>query len=320
MTPVLSVITPVYNAAKTMEKSLQSIRCSHPEKVELVFVDDGSTDRTSDLLASFIEKTPFRCQHIRQENQGVAAARNTALNHAEGEYLIFLDADDRFSEGAIDLILKEIGSDVDIVGWDWQTVYDGKIRHFRQADYSDAEGALRNLMGGTMKWNLWLFAVRRRMVVDNDFRFLPGADMGEDMGLMLRAFACSKRVRQIHNELYEYFAPGTDSISRQLDDKRRKEVTANLSLAESFLKSSPYAELCKTYLPYLKLYIKRPLLIGNCRDNYDLWYEWFPESNAFARKNRELPIHTRLLQWAASKRLWGLVRLYNWLFELLTGN
>ena len=318
MTPVLSVITPVYNAAKTMEKSLQSIRCSRPEKVEIVFVDDGSTDGTDGLLASFIEKTPFRCRHIRQENRGVAAARNTALDHAEGEYLVFLDADDRFPEGAIDIILKETDSEVDILGWDWQTVYDGRIRHFRQADYSDAEGALRNLMGGTMKWNLWLFAVRRRMVVDNDLRFLPGADMGEDMGLMLRAFACSKRVRQIHNELYEYFAPGTDSISRQLDDKRRKEVTANLSLAESFLESSSYAGLCRTCLPYLKLYIKRPLLIGKSKENYDLWYDWFPESNAFACKNKALPFHTRFLQWAASRRLWGLVKFYNYLFDRIT--
>lgn len=318
MTPVLSVITPVYNAAKTLEKSLQSIRCSHPEKVEIVFVDDGSTDGTSALLESYIEKAPFRCWHIRQENRGAAAARNSALNHAEGEYLVFLDADDRFPEGALDNILQEIDSEADILGWDWRTVYDGRIRHFRQAGYSDAEGALRNLMGGTMKWNLWLFAVRRRMVVDNDLRFLPGADMGEDMGFMLRAFACSKRVRQIHSEFYEYYAPGPDSVSGQLNDKRRKEVTANLSLAESFLNASSYAGLCRTSLPYLKLYIKRPLLIGKSKDNYNLWYDWFPESNAFACKYKALPFHTRLLQWAASRKLWGIVRFYNYLIDRIT--
>lgn len=314
----LSIIIPVFNAEKTIGITLRGILGQLPSVAEVIVVDDGSTDSTPKILADIASNNNARIQLIRQNNAGAAAARNTAIEHASGDYLAFADADDRFLEGAMDTILKEVESGYDIVGWDWQTVCEGRVRHFRQADYSDAEGALRNLMGGTMKWNLWLFAVRRRMVVDNNLRFFPGADMGEDMGFMLRAFACSKRVRQIHNELYEYCAPGPDSISRQLDEKRREEVAANLSLAESFLKTSSYAELCMTYLPYLKLYIKRPLLIGKAEDNYNLWYDWLPESNAFACKNKALPFHTRFLQWAASKRLWGVVKFYNYLFDRIT--
>lgn len=311
----LSVIIPVHDVERTLDRSLQSIRCSRPEEIELVIVDDGSTDGTGNRLVSFIDGSPFKCKLIHQENQGVAAARNTALDNAEGEYLVFLDADDRFSEGAIDIILKKLEGGVDILGWDWQTIYEGNVRHFRQAAYSTPEDALRNLMGGTMKWNLWLFAVKRKMLVDNGIRFIPGADMGEDMAFMLKAFACAGSLRQIHSELYEYNAPGIASVSRELDGKRRSQVTENLLAAESFLIDSRYRDLYKTYLPFLKLYIKRPLLIGKSREDFNLWYEWFPESNAFSCKNRELPFHTHVLQWAASKRLWGLVRIYNWLFD-----
>jgi len=314
----LSIIIPVFNAEKTLERMLRSISGELSREVEVIVVDDGSTDTTPLILTRFAQEFGSGFRVFRQENAGAAAARNRAIEEAAGDYLAFADADDRFLEGAMETILRETESGVDILGWDWKTVSESTSRCFRQADYSDAEGALRNLMGGTMKWNLWLFAVRRRMVVDNDLRFLPGADMGEDMGFMLRAFACSKQVHQIHIELYEYYAPGPDSISRQLDEKRRMEVSTNLSLAESFLKTSSYADLCKTYLPYLKLYIKRPLLIGKSKENYRLWYEWFPESNSFACKNKALPLHTLVLQWLASRRLWGMVRLYNVLFERVT--
>lgn len=315
----LSIIIPVYNAETTVGTTLRGILEQLSPEVEVIVVDDGSTDSTPEILAEMTSNVDAPVQVIRQENAGAAAARNAAIDHASGDYLAFADADDRFSEGAIDIILKELEGGADILGWDWQTVYEGNVRHFRQAAYSTQKDALRNLMGGTMKWNLWLFTVKRKMVVDNGIRFVPGADMGEDMAFMLRAFACAGSVRQIHKELYIYNAPGVASVSRQLDGKRRSQVTENLTAAESFLMDSSYGDLCKANLPFLKLYIKRPLLIGKSLDNYHLWYEWFPESNAFACKNRELPFHTRVLQWAASKGLWGLVRLYNWLFEVFTG-
>ena len=208
-----------------------------------------------------------------------------------------------------------VESDVDIVGWDWQNESDGKVRRFKQADYSDSEGALRNLMGGTMKWNLWLFAVKRRLVVDNNIRFLSGTDMGEDMSFMLRAFACATSVSQIHEVLYEYNAANPTSISRQLSPKRQSEVSDNLQVAEKFLMASPYKKMCKEYLPHLKLYIKRPLLIGFSKDDYRQWYNWFPEANTFAFKNKALPLWTRTLQWFASKRMWSCLFIYNLLYK-----
>ena len=314
----LSIILPVFNAEKTLEKTLRSILKQLSSEVEVVVVDDGSTDSTPMILSRFASEHGDRFHVIRQENAGAAAARNTAIEQATGDYLAFVDADDRLIEGAVETILKETENEVDILGWDWQTDFGGNVRRFRQADYQDAEFAIKNLMGGTMKWNLWLFAVKRKLLEEKEIRFLPGADMGEDMGLMLRTFACATHVRQIHEVLYEYNASNPTSISLQLNEKRRKEVSRNLSLAESFLMSSPYAEVCKVFLPHLKLYIKLPLLIGKAKENYHLWYEWFPEANAFACKNEALPFHTRFLQWMASRRMWNLVLLYNDIYKTVT--
>ena len=311
----LSIIIPVFNAGDTVEKTLHSIVEQLTSEVEVVIVDDGSTDATPEILFRFAKNARNAIRVIRQDNAGAAAARNTAIVNAKGDYLAFVDADDRFCENAIDTILKAVENDADIVGWDWQNVDGGKVRRFRQADYSDAEGALRNLMGGTMKWNLWLFSVKRKLVVDNGIRFLPGYDMGEDMSFMLRSFACATKVSHIHEVLYEYNAANPTSISRQLSPKRQAEVTRNLQVAEEFLMTSPYKDLCKEYLPYLKLYIKRPLLISSSKDDYRQWYNWFPEANAFASKNKDLPLWTRALQWLASKRMWNDIKLYNLLYK-----
>ena len=311
----LSLIMPVYNAAHTLARTLQSLSSQLCREVELVVVDDGSTDATPEILSRFAREYAGNCQLVRQNNAGAASARNTALEKAKGEYLTFIDADDRFMDKAVATVLRELVVGMDILGWDWISVNEGKARRFRQAAFSTPEEALKNLMGGTMKWNLWLFAVNRSLIMGNGIRFLDGADMGEDMAFMLKCFACANSVRQIHEVLYEYNASNPSSISQQLNERRRREVSLNLASAESFLIGTSYVELCRQYMPHLKLYIKLPLIIGMSIDDYKLWHKWFPESNVYACKNNDLPLRTRFLQWLASRKLWNCVKLYNILYQ-----
>lgn len=311
MTPILSIITPVYNAEKTIDTSLQSIKCRRPEDVEIILVDDGSTDGTGVLLESFIEKSSFRCKLIHQENKGVAAARNLALDNADGEYLVFLDADDRLNEGALDRLLSLLETETDILGWDWVNENNGQIRSFRQADYNTPSDAIENIMCGLMKWNLWLFSIKRDLIKKNDLFFIPGADMGEDMHFVLKAFASATKVCQIHEVLYRYNTANPASISNVMNEKHRQNVCINLCATESFFRKSRYSELFDRLYPQLKLYIKRPLLIGTSMENYRLWSSWFPETNSKAGSYQTLPFHTRLLQTLASNRMYALIWLYN---------
>lgn len=311
----LSIIMPVFNAGKTLERTLLSLAGQLTSLVELVVVDDGSTDSTPDILSRFAGESGEAFHIFRQDNAGAASARNTALNYAKGEYLAFVDADDSLCAGAISTILRETESGADIIGWDWQNENSGKIRRFYQPAYSSPSEALKNLMGGTMKWNLWLYAVKRSLVLENGIRFLDGADMGEDMAFMLKCFSKAGTVKQIHEVLYEYNASNPASISQQLNERRRDEVSGNLDSAEKFLMETDHAELCRQFLPHLKLFIKLPLLIGQSKENYRLWYGWFSEANAFACKNNALPLRTRALQWLASQKMWNGVKFYNVLYN-----
>lgn len=305
-----SIIIPVYNAEKTLAASLDSLRAQRFRDFEAVFVDDGSTDRSPAILEAFAADSGIPCRYVRQErNSGVAAARNRGLKEARGEYLAFLDADDILVPEALEKIAAAADG-ADIIGWDWLLGFEQNARPMRQAAYDSPLQAIKNLMGGTMRWNLWLFALRREWLLAEGLRFLVGANMGEDMQLMIAAYARAERVVQLRETLYRYNAVSATSISRQFTPERRREIEENLSAALRAVAASPYAAELTPYGDYLKLFLKLPLLIGTDRTLYRLWYDWFPESNAAAMQNKALPLRTRLLQALAARKQWWAVSLY----------
>lgn len=113
-TPLVSVIVPAYNAEKYIEEAIQSVVDQAYQNWELIIVDDGSTDATSQIIASFEDK---RILLIEQENAGVSAARNRGLSEVKGKYITFLDADDVLPPQSLKARVEYLEShpDVDLV-------------------------------------------------------------------------------------------------------------------------------------------------------------------------------------------------------------
>jgi glycosyltransferase involved in cell wall biosynthesis len=96
-----SVVVPTYNYGRFIEQCLQSILCQHGEDYEIILIDDGSTDDTRSVAERFVQQLPAgRLRYLYQENQGPAAARNRGIDEAKGEFVWFLDSDDRLIPGA----------------------------------------------------------------------------------------------------------------------------------------------------------------------------------------------------------------------------
>lgn len=119
MKPTISLIIPCYNVEKYITAALQSVldnlSLRNDARVECLIVNDGATDRTAQLIEQFcqnqfaLRQIPFRV--ITQDNAGLSAARNSALDIAQGEYLLFLDSDDVFENQALDKLLQAIDSE-----------------------------------------------------------------------------------------------------------------------------------------------------------------------------------------------------------------
>lgn len=103
--PLISVIVPVYNVEKYLRRCLRSIYEQTYKNIEIVLVDDGSTDVSLQLLEEYAKKDS-RAKIIRQKNMGLSAARNTGIRYSKGEYLTFIDSDDYVTHDYVEYMYK----------------------------------------------------------------------------------------------------------------------------------------------------------------------------------------------------------------------
>jgi glycosyltransferase involved in cell wall biosynthesis len=105
--PLVSVLIPCYNQAHFLSEAIESVLAQTYPHFEVIVVDDGSTDNTSEVAGRYPEK---KVRLIRQDNRGLSRARNRGLSESEGEYVVFLDSDDRLLPGALEVGLEHLHS------------------------------------------------------------------------------------------------------------------------------------------------------------------------------------------------------------------
>ena len=104
---MISVVIPVYNGKKFLAETYETLCGSEEKDLELLFVNDGSTDKSAELIKEF-QKKDSRVKYFEKENGGIASSRNYGLQHAEGEYVCFLDQDDFVKTDMFSLMLEDI--------------------------------------------------------------------------------------------------------------------------------------------------------------------------------------------------------------------
>ena len=104
---LISFIIPIYNAELYLENCINSILSQDPEEIEIILVNDGSTDKSPTICDKYAKENS-NIKTIHQKNQGVAGARNTGIKAGSGEYLFFIDNDDWIKEGAVNILKKSI--------------------------------------------------------------------------------------------------------------------------------------------------------------------------------------------------------------------
>lgn len=141
-----SVIIPAYNCESSIAKTVKSICDVQIEEMEIIIVDDGSTDNTSNECRSLAEQYPL-VRYYYQENQGVSAARNTGISKAAGKYILFWDSDDKADTELLKkcmLTAKEKNADMLIFGMSFRNVYKGKTFHVENKQCAREEMIIQN--------------------------------------------------------------------------------------------------------------------------------------------------------------------------------
>jgi len=186
---LISIIVPIYNAEKYLEKCLESIKSQTIENIEVILVDDGSKDESSKICLKYMELDK-RFRLIMISNGGVSRARNIGLDSARGEYIIFIDSDDYISniycEKLLGLITKHDDIDIALCGY-YQVYNDKKI--YKRSRLTDGIYKSKEILGkivddgkmsGFLIGSVCAAIYKYSIIANNDIRFRENISANED--------------------------------------------------------------------------------------------------------------------------------------------
>ena len=210
---LISVIVPVYNTAPWLRRCLDSI-CAQPYRnLEILCVNDGSTDNSAEILAEY-EAADSRIKVFTQENAGLSAARNTALAHAAGEWVTGVDSDDYLEPDIFRRAMCCAADQVDMVAFGVRCVWENEEKHpeiFEQYAADEVQPMSVELASGLLVcfWNkLW----RRSVITEHSLRF-PHGLVHEDDAFFYQFVPYARQVAMCEAVGYNY-AQRTGSITK----------------------------------------------------------------------------------------------------------
>jgi glycosyltransferase involved in cell wall biosynthesis len=232
---LISVVMPCYNAAPYVGEAVESVlRQTYPQ-VELIIVDDGSTDASAQIVARLAAAHPDRITVLHQTNSGPYAARNYALGHAHGNFIAFLDADDHWHPAALErLHAAMIDTQADVAYCGWQNVGEaaGNTQPYLPPDYVESDAAALFLQSCPWPINGVLL---RRQLVDRLNGFSERLPTAMDYDLWLRMLATQPTVVRVPEVLafYRRYPRGNAHIPRW------RQVFDAVAVREAFVRRHP---------------------------------------------------------------------------------
>ena len=222
--PTVSVVIPEYNAEKTLRRMLDSVLGQTWQKMQVILVDDGSSDGTVVLAREAAEKDP-RLTVIAGESLGVSATRNRALELCSGKYIRFVDADDTLPADSMERMVRRAekdGSELVIGGYDQ---YFGEKRSFHNLagrdDTVPCDGMMSHLCSHANSYFygvLWNKLFLREIVERKHCRFQEDLTWGEDFAFVMDYLGSVKQVSFMKDSLYDYRrTAGSTSVRQVLD-------------------------------------------------------------------------------------------------------
>lgn len=278
--PLVSVLVPVYETEKYIERCVRSLMEQTLKDVEFIFVDDGSKDKSIEILNRVVREYKNRIVQIihHDKNKGLAAARKTAFECAKGKYFICCDSDDWVDkdiyERMVTMAEKE-SADIVCCGIYKETSISEKCVY----DY--AEDNMSIIL--SPRYFGWIYGAVWNKLIRADFMkehaILPweGINMWEDSCLTIRLRALSKKTVIMKDCFYHYNLYNEGSITFNFKKSKVLEMIQAVIRIEDFFEKNGYRKESKKLIDFLKISSKEVLLRFPSRDNIALFKDTFPE-------------------------------------------
>lgn len=240
----ISIIIPAYNADKTIDKCLNSILKQSYQNIEIIIVNDGSTDDTYSICCKYAERYSNLIV-IDMKNEGVSKARNTGLMRACGDWILFLDADDYVDSNFCNVIYD--ANNADLIICSYADVYDKKIvkNTYRKAGYSNSINGVGELIGVSNLAYVWGKFYKKEIIDKHFVSFNESLDYGEDNIFVLTYCKYISSCFVTKNKFYFFTHKQEGSLSKQYVDN-----------IDEFIKlfNNAQSELYERYPSYKTIY------------------------------------------------------------------
>ncbi|MFH0808035.1 MAG: glycosyltransferase family 2 protein [archaeon] len=237
--PAVSIIMPVYNSEKYLEKSIGSVLSQTLKDIEIICVDDCSSDDSFRVLKEFARKDKRIRVFKNKKNIGPGGSRNFGVKKARGEYVCFLDSDDWLERDACEKLYKKGRlDDLDVV-YIWpKLVFADKIildkRLLSLKDIEDNGVVFRKNLMRKVAWAPWSKFIKRDLLIKNKIVF-PDIYIAEDMNFSAKVIYYAKRIGFVDEYLYNYNLREGSLMSYTKPKRRIENYFESVRLMEKFL-------------------------------------------------------------------------------------
>ena len=276
----VSVIVPIYNAYDYLGTALDSILVQTLKDIEVICIDDGSTDRSLDIIKKYHE-ADSRVRVVTENNAGVSTARNKGIARARGEYIIFLDADDFYEPTLLEKLYefaKAENLDIALSRFD---IYNSKTEKFTASvdeNHGDifAQGAIVSknefpdyIFESTTGY-VWNKLFRAEMIKEKELMFAPELYIFEDVHFVCAALSFANRIARLEEVLIHHRVYSDQSRAKLFKKYYNKVPDVYLKIKEFLMRNGTYIPLSLSYLNLsasrcFKIY---NLLSGDAKENF----------------------------------------------------
>lgn len=318
--PKVSVIVPVYNTELYVERAIISLMEQTLDDVQFIIIDDGSKDNSLNIIKQVITRYPARQGQvtlISRENRGVAATRAQGMELATGDYVIHLDSDDWAELNWLEaLYTKAIEDNADVVVCDYRTIHPATSTDVKQPIGKDGVDCVKKLLSGELLGPTWNKLIKRKLLADNNIRFLPDINFLEDFILVMQAFLAANAIGYVAQPLINYNKCNESSITASVSKQKVKEIVFATSAIDRVLSANQLSSGLSKYFNTMKLNLKYWMLC--CIDKKAIasiaWV--YPETDSFIFKS-PMSIQAKAILYLFSLKMFKAVEVLIYLLALL---
>lgn len=291
----VSVIVCLFNVENYLDRCLHNLLNQSLRDIELIFIDDASTDNTLKKLYAILNTRKNNNIKIitHSENLGIAASRTEGIKEATGEYIIHCDPDDYVEKDMYETLYAMAKKNkADIVTCSYWIEKDEKIQvsspHYFPIPQHNLKNGFKNHL--YFEGHLWDKLIRRSLIIENNIFPFEGINICEDLNLVVRVFFYAKSLYSVDRPLYHYVIH-SKSLSNPCDENKIIVVLENTKRICDFFQQNDYKNY-RQFCNHLKFIYK--LNSKSYIKDIHIWYNLFKESHNDILTMKFIPLNNRI--------------------------